>query len=412
MLAPGLKTTLEKIPALCTGIDVIPGLDVGDATDALADCDRFVGYLAVYRICFGFTCFFALMAVIMINVKTSKDPRSAVQNGFWFFKFLVILGIIIGAFFIPRGDFGTAWMWIGMIGGFCFILIQLVLIVDFAHSWNEKWLGKYEESENKCWFAGLLFFTIFFYLFALTMVVLFYIFYTNHLQGCSIHKFFISFNMILCIIVSIIAILPRIQEVNPRSGLLQSSIITAYVMYLTWSAMTNNPDHSCNPHIEFRNGTIGTGIEISNSNNEVKFDWTSVVSLFIFIVCVLYASIRSSGTSYGAMGSKESMDSPHLKDDSGKGGSSDEERGGQQVWDDEEDTVSYSYTFFHMMFALASLYIMMTLTHWYKPSSDIQTSMNANEPAMWVKIASSWVCVLLYIWTLVAPLVLADRDFD
>ena len=48
----------------------------------------------------------------------------------------------------------SAWMVIGMIGGFLFILIQLVLIIDFAHSWNEKWVGNFEESQNKAWYAG------------------------------------------------------------------------------------------------------------------------------------------------------------------------------------------------------------------------------------------------------------------
>lgn len=29
---------------------------------------------------------------------------------------------------------------IGMIGAFCFIILQVVLLVDFAHRWNEWWL--------------------------------------------------------------------------------------------------------------------------------------------------------------------------------------------------------------------------------------------------------------------------------
>ena len=43
-----------------------------------------------------------------------------------------------------------------MIGGFIFILIQLVLIIDFGHSLNESWVAKYEETENKCYYALLI----------------------------------------------------------------------------------------------------------------------------------------------------------------------------------------------------------------------------------------------------------------
>jgi hypothetical protein len=60
-------------------------------------------------------------------------------------------------------------------------------------------------------------------------------------DGCALNKFFISINLILCILVSVVAILPKVQEHQPRSGLLQSSIVSLYTLYLTWSAMSNNP---------------------------------------------------------------------------------------------------------------------------------------------------------------------------
>jgi len=41
-------------------------------------------------------------------------------------------------------------------------------------------------------------------------------------------------------------------------------------------------------------------------------------------------------------------------------------RGGQKVIYDETEKVVYSYSFFHFVFAIGSLYIMMQLTMWYK----------------------------------------------
>uniref|UniRef100_A0A182NRK6 Serine incorporator 1 n=1 Tax=Anopheles dirus TaxID=7168 RepID=A0A182NRK6_9DIPT len=389
MLAPGLQDLLQKVPFCANSTSsasyVVP-------TGETIDCSSAVGYLAVYRICFALVCFFALWALMMMGVRSSKDPRAALQNGFWGIKFMIVICIAIGAFFIPETGFGPAWMWVGLIGGFAFILVQLVYIIDFAHNWAEAWVSNYEEEESRGWFAALCCATGIQYILSLTGIVLLYVYFTQS-NDCSLNKFFITFNMILCIGVSILSITPRVQEFQPKSGLLQSAMVTLYTIYLTWSAVANNPDAECNP------GFLGI---IGEKSNKVHFDKTSIVGLIIWLLCILYSSLRSaSNVSRFSDPEKQAT----LSDD-GSGGAA-----GNEVRDNEEDAVAYNWSLFHIVFITATLYVMMTLTNWYQPNSSLDT-LNANAASMWVKVVSSWMCVVLYGWTLVAPMVLTDREFN
>ncbi|XP_044743939.1 probable serine incorporator isoform X2 [Chrysoperla carnea] len=402
-LAPGLQDTLQKLPfcanSTSTSAIVVP-------TSAIFDCNAVVGYLAVYRICFVVTLFFFLFALMMIGVRDSKDPRAGIQNGFWGLKYLIVIAGIVGAFFIPEGSFGTTWMYFGIIGGFLFIFVQLILIIDFAHSWAENWVGQYEETESRGWYAALLSATFGLYIGSLVGIIYLFLNYTES-NACGLNKFFISFNLILCVIVSILSILPAVQESQPRSGLLQSAVVTLYITYLTWAAISNNPDKQCNP------GMLGI---IIKEDTQVAFDGKTIVGLLIWMVCVLYSSIRSASksskiTMTDHVLAKDGSGGDALVDNEDDGGESGGTRHQGKVWDNEDEGVAYSWSFFHVMFGLATLYIMMTLTNWYKPNSSLET-VNANTASMWVKIISSWLCVALYGWTLTAPLVLTDRDFS
>lgn len=401
MLAPGIQKKLADDHWFCQGLSEIAGIN----------CERAVGFQAVYRLCAAMASFFFLFTLLMIGVKSSKDGRSSIQNGFWFFKYLIVIVLTVAFFYISSENLSTPLMWIGMLGGFVFILIQLILIVDFAHGLADQWVDTYEESESRWCFAGLLSFSFGGYLVSLIAIVFMFIVYTTG-ATCALPKFFISFNMILCIGVSVLSIMPFVQERMPRSGVLQSSFITMYVMYLTWAALVNNPDKECNPSlISLFTNTTKPGDKEEHSYG-TPLPAQSIISLVLWFLCLLYASIRnSSNTSLGKItGGDENIQLSGSLDPivSSQDGDTESARG--RVWDNESEGVAYSYSFFHFMFGLASLYVMMTLTSWYKPDNDL-THLNSNMASVWVKIVSSWMCIALYAWTLVAPALYPDRDF-
>jgi hypothetical protein len=85
-------------------------------------------------------------------------------------------------------------------------------------------------------------------------------------------------------------------------------------------------------------------------------------------------------------------------------------RGGKRS--SEPRPVTYVYSFFHLIFALASMYSAMLLTGWGNANVEEKDIIDVGWPSVWVRMCTQWITAALYVWSLVAPNIFPDRDFS
>lgn len=389
-------------------IDWDAGCDYDD--DEMDDKCR--GNAGVYRVGCASFLFFTMATMI-----TQSNPDF--NRRYWSMKFMGFLGTAVLFIWIPNEpSFDPIFLFISRIGAFLFILMQSVILIDLAYSWNEAWVEKSNEADEvefgtgDKWLKAILASCISLYIASLAFIVVLYMEFDN----CTINNTVLSFTIIFIIMIT------SIQLSGEEGSLLASGVVSLFCVYLAYSALSKNPDYDCNPALGGRDAvgvTIGIGLTIVTVL-WVGFSFTAEDRLTAEgLRTTSSRSLRSHGPTNNSPppndneGEEEEDDDkrqPLISSDSMDRNNNDDDDSEEEVNTEDLESV-WKLNF---VLALVTCFYTAFLTKWgtvEEKDNDDADDPQAGHANMWIILVSQWFTFALYGWTLVAPKLFPDRDF-
>ena len=176
-----------------------------------------------------------------------------------------------------------------------------------------------------------------------------------------------------------------------------------YLTYLQWSALVSNPNTDCNP---FENSALNTTMQIISG---------TIFTMLCLIVISASTKKDGEGNVTTAMNGAfvENEDGDYEKLDNVQA------RDGKEMSQEELHAfpVTPQTITFQLLMIFATVYFAMLFTNWGNPTlfenQDTNGSFFANndKSSFWVKLVTQWCSILIYLFSLVAPILLPNRDF-
>lgn len=353
----------------------IPGLTHIGCQD-----EKCYGIGAVYMFMFALTLFFLTFALVNLAPTCAKK-----DGGSWCVKALYFIALLVASFFLPQGLF-TGYAYIAQGVSSIFVVIQIVLLIDFSYSWNDSWL-----QPDRDWKKAVLFVSVSLYVAALIAVILLF----NYYGKDDLSRGVISVTLVVTLLFTALSATDWCE----RGAILPSAACTIYCYWILYSALSVYPP-------------IKTTYTTSNNPAVI------VLGFIIAAASVCYAGwsmATSTATQHSVKEDLLANDSVEAVED-GKAGQmkygANENLSVAHPSDETETETTNNPTAnsrFHIVMASACCYGAMLLTDWGQ-SPDGQHGPGAT--TMWIQIVSQWVCMALYTWSLIAPQLLTNRDFS
>ncbi len=368
--------------------------------------DEWFGEQAVFRLSLGNFMLFSGLAMVMsfpAPVKYKDDWRDAyVHHGGYVVKIILWFVCNIIPFFFSNGVI-AAYAALSKVVSPLFLAIQTLIIIDLTQEWNDAWVE--EGYEDQRYLYALLVGSIGSYVGSIVLFILSYVWFAPSAGDidCSLNISMITLGLLMCVVLSLITLHPRVKEVNPGASVFVSSSMVLYVSYLGFSALQSEPrDYECN--------VLGQRLSAASST-------TLAMGMVFTLASTVWAAFRAGSNTHTFSTAEESLledvdttVNTEMTSVQQETGMTRELPVGGNASVAAREPVTYNYVQFYIIFALASMYTGMLMTGW--GSGTIQKDMiDVGWTSVYVKTAAQWVAAALYIWTLIAPILLPDRQF-
>lgn len=354
----------------------------------------------------------------------------------WLAKILLHI-LILGLSFLIDNTSMTSYAQAARVASVFFLIIQILIIIDLAYKVAEWFTDHADAADDAAgWEPGLCSnmyraaYTVLVVLFtaaATIGLILLFTFWGN----CPLNNFFTAQTLVFSSLFMLCSALKIVGK-----GLLPPSIIAAYNVYLTYSAITNNPSEVCNALVV---------------RNSASSQVTIIAGLVIAVLSVTWVAISSAGSAHSAVSISRGEHEHHRVENpvttpsathsdsiggakatnipSAAGAPATYQEGAAAAAENEEsgsaagaadtsssasDAVEPRPWLFHIVMCLASMYLAMMSTNWGSPTGTDAPSgtPELSEASMWARMGSVFAIEILFAWTLCAPRVCKDRDFS
>lgn len=328
---------------------------IGPSPDDWLQC---LGAQGVYRVSFTLFTFFLVHYLVSHRQNLCMEPQSRIEfnHSKLFWKLIIAVGFLFLCFVIPNSFF-VFYAWLSFVLSILFLVGQLLVLIEFAYAWAEDW----SQREDQRYAKALLGLTILMIIGAITIVGLGFSFYGFN-SSCGGNQAALSLTLIAGIFYLLLSV-----HIG-KGTIVPAAVVFIYTAWTCFSALNSDSPPECQKY-----QVEGVG---------------QLVFSAIFTAASLVISTLSAATSRDAFNTTEMAETGL-----------------------EADSLLLQH--FHLMMMLASSYLCMLVTNWTIVGDSAMASIwgSRNQASLGAKLGSEALCVVLFLFTLAAPLICKNREF-